>query len=338
MDSVMRNPQLLEEIFDTGYDGEHVLAYALVCKAWSDPALNLLWKVVTPPKLLWLFGILSPLKRVKRNTEAGRRAEQVFTLERDPTLEDWQRFQYYSRRVKVLEYMESDTHSSMDQSAFDSLALIRSQGPIFPNLRIFFVDISLPNAVMFLHSGIRQLYIVILTDQDPENDRDFLDHVSLRVPDLTILWISMQHSSLVANVIQQLCPILPYEEEVVQILSQQTRLQQLNLPKFWATTKVVNAVSHLDSLQSILVMKPSYPGHPLESVNFSPFSSLNTRKLALPALQRLMLTVPYTAFHSFLQRWVTPHLQFFSALHELKLQSQLLESSETLKESQHIFL
>ncbi|TFK72237.1 hypothetical protein BDN72DRAFT_876555 [Pluteus cervinus] len=344
MNSVVRNPQLLERIFSTeAVDYNHIRreisVYATICKTWSEPVLNVLWREITTSELPCLLRTLTPLKRMKKDPETARRA---FKLAREPTLEDWQRFQWYARRVQVLNYVEPGIHSvEIDQSVFDTLALIRSQLPIFPNLRSFCVDTSLPSATMFLHSGIRDLNIIFQlrsrqdkADMDPEHHRDFLRYVNLRGSDLTSLSISLQRwPRMMMDGSRDICPIRTYEEGVLQLLSQQTRLRHLTLPRFWITTKVVDVVSRLDSLGTISVTNNSYMGHPLESINFYPLFDPNDNlsKPPLPFLQCLTLSVPYNAFYSFLGRWVTPQSQFVNRLQELRLQSQILECAATLK-------
>ncbi|TFK72266.1 hypothetical protein BDN72DRAFT_957429 [Pluteus cervinus] len=342
MDLVLQNPLLLERIFSTEdvhyvYNKRQVTVYVFVCKTWSEPALNVLWRNITTSDLPCLLRKLTPLKRMKRSPESATRP---FKLAREPTLEDWQRFQRYARRVKAFSYVEPDVSRffEIDQSVFDSLALIRSHLPIFPNLRTLHIDSSFPNAAMFFHSSIQDLHIILQIelqhnkgDVDPQHNRDFLRYIQLRGADLTSLSISAEHTHMFIDFLEEFIPIRIYEEEVLGLLSQQTRLRHLCLPQFWITTNVVNAISCLHSLETIKSVPGSYIGHPVESVTFYPLFDQNGQKPALPSLQTLKLSVPYTPFHSFLSRWVTPHNHFKSRLQELILHSQILESAETLK-------
>ncbi|TFK58321.1 hypothetical protein BDN72DRAFT_914107 [Pluteus cervinus] len=333
MNLVMQNSQILQRIFDMEYDGwkrEGVISYALVCKAWSEPALNVLWHKLEAHNLPHAFRLLSPIKRITREFLSGIYLKgQFFGIAGDAGPRATTR--KFAPIPTVLHYVREYSHP-VNESLSKSLAFLRSHSPIFPNVQTLYIDPSVTDAAMFLHSSIRNLKIKLPASC---SYHDFFRDVGLRAPDVASLSITINPPYWGGyNQGTGIFPITPCEDEVAQLLSGQKCLRELSLPRYWTTTKVIDALSCLDDLETISG-NSWYGGHPLESAIFHPlldFTNQDRGMPALPALQRLSLLTSYVAFNSFLTRWATYQPEFQTRLVELELESQTLECPATLKE------
>ncbi|TFK58469.1 hypothetical protein BDN72DRAFT_966336, partial [Pluteus cervinus] len=106
---VLQIPELLNIIFSYLTDNEHI-TNALVCKKWSDVALDALWREVQ--NIQRLVRLLSPIITIPNATGKQQRS---YCFARPPEPQDWERFLKYSRRVRRLTYddKKSNLHTTL---------------------------------------------------------------------------------------------------------------------------------------------------------------------------------------------------------------------------------
>ncbi|KAG6812432.1 hypothetical protein H0H92_002898 [Tricholoma furcatifolium] len=130
---VLTNEELLQRIFEefpfepfdeqmNNVTRSHLLRAALTCKAFVEPALNVLWKSINT--FIPLFKLLPSFKIVQD--------DYVF---RGPISDaDWQRYYYYARKVKEFIYPGFQDDSKVDNHAKVRLAQLW-RSPLLPTLR-----------------------------------------------------------------------------------------------------------------------------------------------------------------------------------------------------------
>ncbi|KAG6907082.1 hypothetical protein DXG01_010654 [Tephrocybe rancida] len=153
-------PEVLDTIFEAlfneilnpdedEWDSDHearasLVALALTCRAFQEPALNQLWKgqlVFTPlircmPEDVWMH-------EYEWEGESGSDPDgtkKSLRFRRQPREADWERFDYYSRKVRQMgfrrEYdLESSQEDEVDPKVFLTLASYRPARTYLPYLR-----------------------------------------------------------------------------------------------------------------------------------------------------------------------------------------------------------
>ncbi|GJE96243.1 hypothetical protein PsYK624_124370 [Phanerochaete sordida] len=108
---------------------------ALVCHAFYEPAMTLLWRELSG--LRPLFACL-PAHTFRYDED------DALCMVRDPTPNEWTRFRHHAPRVRGLTLIELDfmgEERSMDYNCLDALKASHPPGPILPNLmRLHILD------------------------------------------------------------------------------------------------------------------------------------------------------------------------------------------------------
>ncbi|KAF9449357.1 hypothetical protein P691DRAFT_667622 [Macrolepiota fuliginosa MF-IS2] len=263
---VLANPGLLCKIFQV-LDNCCNLNNALVCRAWSKIALDILWRKVDD--LYQLFTLLAPLEM----TGCG---DYVFS--RPLEYNDWLRFQRCSRRVRELSYEDAESVPTFNPSVFDDISRSRITLSILPNLHSLRWSAAIPPCVLFMHSNVKH-FTIRLPRAEPICLRPFFNDIAARMPALTSLDI------------RTYMPMKSFETEAVQLLSCLPRLKMLTMPRFLFTTRIAECVSRLPEICSIdfTYYEEQGIGDPEDVADFKPQLS----KGAFASLSDLSLVATY---------------------------------------------
>ncbi|KAH9948842.1 hypothetical protein B0H21DRAFT_787475 [Amylocystis lapponica] len=104
---------------------------ARVCKALSEPTLDILWRELD--NMLPLLRLLSPLQSVSVGNQGfmGSRNDDAYFMRGQVPLDEWTRFQLYARRVR---HLSSNYFEMKDDSIFIELSRLTDGNPLLPSL------------------------------------------------------------------------------------------------------------------------------------------------------------------------------------------------------------
>ncbi|KAF8523449.1 hypothetical protein BU17DRAFT_43779 [Hysterangium stoloniferum] len=231
-------PYVTSIIFNSA-DIKTCYACALVCKAWLEPALDELWRVIEQP--VALFRLLGPMHLTRWM------AFHIWVYSALVLPSAWTRFQYYARRIRRFIYIEDGTAASraiFDISVFAEIARTRRHLVVLPYLQhLQWQSVHLGYATLFMHAELSQLTVSL--DRFPmdahgfEAAATFLCECASRLPDLSEL--DLRASFSVSEV----------EAQLLGMLRCFRRLKKLSLPRFWITTSVLAVVADLPYLERI---------------------------------------------------------------------------------------
>ncbi|PCH33905.1 hypothetical protein WOLCODRAFT_61126 [Wolfiporia cocos MD-104 SS10] len=125
--AILRDPdatnKLLEAILETSGGRRSISRLARTCKAFMEPALNILWRDLDS---------FSPLIALFPNTLLKRTRRPGLGLAQNPKPEDWGRLLAYGERVRSISYIEAS--GSISASIFPIFEELRPRTWILPNL------------------------------------------------------------------------------------------------------------------------------------------------------------------------------------------------------------
>ncbi|KAF8835217.1 hypothetical protein BDN67DRAFT_959372 [Paxillus ammoniavirescens] len=261
-------PELVDVIFNF-LDRMTNLTNALVCKQWSQIALDVVWKEVD--NLIQLFSLLKPMRLVLRQSE---RAEYLF--EAMPDANDWLRFKRYASRVRCLRF-RSNKYTSDINCMLDDVARTRTSLEILPNLQtlewIYDSDDHMERCKLFLHRPLKHLTVTGPCKYRPR--LDFYTDLGARAPHLHTLNLLAQY------------PGELQEDGLLMLLRNLPELRKIVLPEFHLTSSVIEELSRA---KNIGVMEFSNDasggrGDPKQVETFTPVLAEG----AFPSLQHLSL-------------------------------------------------
>ncbi|XP_006456157.1 hypothetical protein AGABI2DRAFT_210964 [Agaricus bisporus var. bisporus H97] len=307
MHRVLAIPELLDTVFKS-MDSRSNLNNALVSRAWSEIALDTLWRQVND--LYRLFNLLAPLRI---EPISGK-----YEFSHPPESSDWTRFHRYSKRVRELVYNEHKSKRKLNQSVFDDVARTRISISILPNMHTLGWSASISLCVMFLNSNIKNFTVHIPSSIDVASSRPllrpFFDDITARMPDLMSLNI------------QTNIPMNALELDVVRLLESLPNLHKLILPRFCFTTSIAECVSRLSKLGCIEYHYSEEQGNgEADDIKlFKPelsegaFPSLWDLSLATTYddLQRF-LTIPFSPSSITMLHVESPNIETPGAIHQL---------------------
>ncbi|KAI9511609.1 hypothetical protein F5148DRAFT_303595 [Russula earlei] len=144
---VLAIPELIQTICSYGTRGSNASS-ALVCRSWSGPALDHVWREVDD--LYYLLQVLVPIH--------SRGEHYEFSC--NPTPADWAHFIPYARRVRSLKFGTNDNEKAprLARSVFDVLGRTRTTLEVLPNLRrLCWLSKCYPqNAIVFMHDKVTE--------------------------------------------------------------------------------------------------------------------------------------------------------------------------------------
>ncbi|KAL1743661.1 hypothetical protein HDZ31DRAFT_83281 [Schizophyllum fasciatum] len=277
-------------------DNEH-LKCALVCRQWSEIALDALWRLVDD--LPRLFGILAPLRK-----QTGSAAlEFTRVLQAD----DWTRFNRYARRVRHLAYDEG--LGALAHSAFTDIATTRTSLEILPSLRALEWNAPLRASIMFMHRNVKTFIISVPMLQTTGVPLpSFFQDVAVRMPGLTHLDLRWNE------------PASAHEDDIISFLRSLPNLRKITFPRYYLTSKIAEALSvgH-DDLGTIefQYMEPQGCGEASDIYTFAPSLAPG----AFPTLYDLSLTSSFLDMSNFLTRPHAPTRLAMMYIHSYRLES-----------------
>ncbi|TFK66314.1 hypothetical protein BDN72DRAFT_961865 [Pluteus cervinus] len=332
MEKISRNPSILLQVLNFIPSGCR-LASMLVCKAWSEVALDLLWHEVGVKNFYHFFNILAPLQKCSNE-------ESLYEFERALTMADWTRFGRYNRRVRVI-YLSAlfvRCRKRLNQRAYDELALSQPPSGITPNVTTLRVNTGYGNLLpLFLTQRVKTLQLDLFYPknfreaEDPLHNRlDTLHYLSSKLTRLRELTFEVSgYYKLIRTCreLQSSHTIQQEESAICELIRKQRDLRVLSLPSCWFTTRIAEAAASLPHLQKIL--RNSTDGNPLDTLTFNP--ALADIFSPFSSLRELSLVLPYPKFLQFILGWI-PAEHPNPNLKQLTIQSQVLESSETMQQ------
>ncbi|KAH9940136.1 uncharacterized protein BXZ73DRAFT_43088, partial [Epithele typhae] len=229
---VLAIPELLELVFVHLEDADNAMN-ALVCKAWSEVALDLLWREVDD--LEQAFSLLAPIVSSPEEEDvSGRR----FSRPLEP--HDWARFVRYSSRVRTLE-VASDVGEDRLRGAqvFDEIAQTRTSAHLFPKLSSLTWEAGrLRLSLMLMHENVKQ-FAVHLTPSPTYTFGVLFQDIALRMPKLTKLDLRFEFS------------VREIEDDLCRLYSALPKLKIVILPKFCITSRITETLSRSEHIEVI---------------------------------------------------------------------------------------
>ncbi|THG93997.1 hypothetical protein EW026_g7380 [Hermanssonia centrifuga] len=284
MRRVLEIPEIVELIFSF-LDKHSNAINAMVCKKWSELALNILWREVEVPSRL--FGKFAPLKVAKALPRELGKGRYEFT--RSLEAGDWEDFARYARRVRSLHVSETSDTNFLSKELLDEVARSRIWLNVLPGLRE--LHWLTPTAermrfsFIFMHSNITH-FAVSLHPSDGYPISAFFKEVLLRMPNLTVLDLRFR---LAAKEI---------ENNIRALLQGLPKLKQIILPVYTWTSGIVEEASKLPNLGTIQFefMEPQGRGSPADVLDFAP----RLEEGAFPALWDIALSARLPDITNFL--------------------------------------
>ncbi|KAI0750487.1 hypothetical protein C8Q74DRAFT_1361745 [Fomes fomentarius] len=270
-------PELLELVFSFLNTQENA-RNARVCKAWTQVALDLLWREVDDlPRLL---SLLAPTE----DCTEGRR----FSRPLEPN--DWTRYMRYASRVRKLVVTPGIDEALKGPSVFQEIAQTRTTAHLLPKLSsLTWTPDSgerLRLSLMFMHENVKE-FAARLVPSDTYAFSVYFQEIALRMPKLTRL--DLRFSFPVRNI----------ETDVCALIAALPHLRVIVMPKFTLTTKVMEALSRKEHLEVVQFefMESQGGGDAWDVTDWAPVMEEG----AFPALYDLSLNVQI----SHMRRFVT---------------------------------
>ncbi|KAH9967273.1 hypothetical protein BC827DRAFT_1264120 [Russula dissimulans] len=303
---VLAIPELLQRIFDFGTRASNA-SNALVCRSWSGPALDHVWREVD--SLYYLLRLLVPLLyHPGERRHAGEYDRGNHKFDHSPTPEEWARFIPYARRVHSLK-VKGEMVPDLADSVFDELARTRITLEILPNLRCLHWNIEprIKYAVVFMHDKVTEFSFDYSTRTIPSLASDVLG----RMPFLTSLeWMGSwrQGQDSISS------------SSLLRLLSGLQKLQRITLPKDFLDYQLLKPLSLLPELRVV-----QCDGHRSRSL-FIPVMKGTLEGGAFPMLYNLCLHSTLDDMRHYLTGGV-----LLPRLKNLSTETAQLESPSTVK-------
>ncbi|KAF7375042.1 hypothetical protein MSAN_00390300 [Mycena sanguinolenta] len=274
---VLDIPELLDMIF-AFLDETSVASTASVCKRWSEIALDTLWRDLAD--LHRLFGILRALK------QTGDSPDSPYAFTAAPDADDWGRLEKYTRRVRRLTYhYQTPKGPCLCPTVFEDVARTRTSLNILPNLKTLVWNAPPPLAVIFMQPTVKHFtFWLPETIVQDESHLPFFRDVVSRMPHLTTLDIR-------TNI-----PMGTIEDSMIFLFGL-TKLRKVILPRFSVTTRIAQALQHLEDLGCLEFQYCSDQGcgDPADIESSSPTNLtalyVDSRLIESPAALHELLTV-----------------------------------------------
>ncbi|TFK66262.1 hypothetical protein BDN72DRAFT_899970 [Pluteus cervinus] len=351
MHRVLEIPELLDLIF-TSLDKKSNLNNALVCRSWFNAAIDATWRVVDHVDIPRLLNILTPLDGL----ENGKGRNVKFS--RNPSAKDWERFDTYRRRVRVLSFETYHFQHGINlhTSVFDAIARTRISFDIFPNLQSYSVDAKQRYATLFMHADIKTLSVRLTHEtrrdqnQPLTNNHTILHDIADRMPNLTSLTFNVDTIDFdsMGNGYFQTSSVQRDEEAICTLLQSLTSLRKLAIPAFWFTTTIAEVAATLPYLENVEahVDQLHEAGNPLDIVHWHPFllqekveeDTLKNQGMIdpittpfFPSLKNFVITARYAHVADFITRICKLTPTFGNGFVKLVVASPRMETPDSLQ-------
>ncbi|OBZ72753.1 hypothetical protein A0H81_06681 [Grifola frondosa] len=276
-----RSPWTINEllfIILSHLDDRSLSKVVTVCKQWSEIALDILWRDVVD--LRRLLSILAPFTRKSQKSTFSQGLAAVYVFGRKPQASDWQRFQRYALRVRRILYNQRPTLKArrrhLSASVFEDIATTCPTPEVFPNLHsltwCYCTPDRQPLSLVFMHEKVKHLSLQLYRSQIIPLS-PYLEQVVARSPSVTHLELRSDS------------PMSDLEDDLVPFLRGMQALQELLVPMYCLTSRVISALSELANLSAVGFAKPAELGNGdrEDVVQFAPTCGED----AFPSLRRL---------------------------------------------------
>ncbi|KAF8839248.1 hypothetical protein BDN67DRAFT_981963 [Paxillus ammoniavirescens] len=214
---VFFNPELLDTIFNF-LDKKTNVTNALVCKQWSQIALDVVWKEVDD--LVLLLNLLKPVFKAM------------------PEANDWLRFQRYASRVRCLRF-HSNKYTADVNRLLDDVAISRTYLDILPNMHtlewISDLEDTMARGKLFLHQRLRHLTITA----DGFRPRNFHMDICTRASHLHTLKLFIKN------------PQKHHKNELRTLVRNLPELRKIVLPEFHFTSSLIEDLSRAKNIRVV---------------------------------------------------------------------------------------
>ncbi|KAI0750481.1 hypothetical protein C8Q74DRAFT_1374059 [Fomes fomentarius] len=297
---------------------------ACVSKHWSDIALDSLWFEVNDLKKV--LTVLAPLSlKPERVSISTGRLPGAYAFKRPLLPTDWQRFQRYSDRVRRLGHDHRHMRSAVDRSkrpallhskVFEDLEATCPTPEIFPNLQSIRWYPCAPErqqlCLAFLHRRVKHLGLHLYRSDSPPLP-DYLRGICARATHITTLDLCLEES--MGNL----------EDAVLILLQGLLHLQQISVPIYGLTPRLLTALSRLERIVTVNLIHPARaePGNRADVASFVPVIDDD----AFPALRNLSFSAQVADGTRFLRSSLFP-----AQLTELHFKSIVTATSFALRD------
>ncbi|KAL5521853.1 hypothetical protein ACEPAF_1697 [Sanghuangporus sanghuang] len=287
--------------------GNDFLRCALVCKGWSEVALDVLWGKLDNP--LPLLRLLAPWNRSSRALE----------YERPIRADDWKVFDRYASHVRTLQLDYLSSWRVHDE-VYSEVAQKRPHLTLLPNLKSLRIipetRWNLVHSLLFFGRNVRDLefrWLPKLTALTPEYISDFFGECAARMPKLRKLALYGFEIDYIAQL----------QTDVVKLLPAILDLETFSCSLYFATSATFVALSQLPSLRAITFDYPTKCGigKSVDIIDFCP-TLMND---SFPALVDLSFSATFEDASRFLE------MDFAPKLKKLFIHSPTLESASQLR-------
>ncbi|KAL5512796.1 hypothetical protein ACEPAG_3062 [Sanghuangporus baumii] len=234
--ALFHTPEIQVHIFGA-VEVEAAVRCALVCKAWTEKALDRAWSTVC--SLRQIYNVLAPLTP----RSFGR-----FDPTKPVGARDRTRFVYYSKRIRTLRLLGSNEDELPTGFSLAELLKSRLASNLLPNLETVIVlqcNADLADTLLpFLHDSLVYLHLSWVEDESMHEFDSILEEVELRSPRLRKLHISVPADQTAVV------------ERVTQFISRQILLEE-----FTTTSNLCPIVVSLSGLPRLKKVSNLYLGH-----------------------------------------------------------------------------
>ncbi|KAJ3993092.1 hypothetical protein F5050DRAFT_780029 [Lentinula boryana] len=234
----LRIPEILENIFEHSDENSNRTNNVLVCKAWSDPCLNVIWRELKD--LSCLVKLLGP------TVIRGSRLLDFSQTDKPPK---WDRFSFYARRVRKIYHMgeKAGTYRAglALRSVFTDIAYQRLSNNIVPNLQVLewhsdaFLYMQNPS-ILFMGPSLKH-YILHEVKPSPAELSLNLQTLADRCPHINHVKISLDSATQ------------SHGDIILDFVMRMAELHTLELPPFGNMAPLINALRGHSCLRKLQI-------------------------------------------------------------------------------------
>ncbi|KAG8970222.1 hypothetical protein FRC03_010412 [Tulasnella sp. 419] len=239
---VLGTPELMSYIIGLVDTRKDQVSAAQTCHLWSEHAFHWIWRELD--SLIPLFNLLAPLER--READSWAAYNELYFPE-NMTFDKWPRLVFYGKYVRSIGFMiseEDEEFEIIEPKVYRDIKAASLNLPAFlPNLQHCewtFWDSTCRTAIdLMVSPSVTQLQLNMEVVEDPCEVSEILTSLHGRVPDLRMLSLSLEPSIGVEDV----------EQPLATLLSTVPRLEQLYIPHFFHSEKIVATLRSLSRLE-----------------------------------------------------------------------------------------
>ncbi|GJE97475.1 hypothetical protein PsYK624_136960 [Phanerochaete sordida] len=250
----------IAEVVQVIADGIHLysdlVSMGLTCRAFFDPAMDRLWRYLPAPE---------PLIRLLPEHVRGSEPADELKIMKQPSREDWKRFEQYARRVWELDYrlvIDDDGNTCLD---IDWTSILRHYPgeQLLPNLRTLATDqIFLPSfSPLVIRSPLRHLVFECMEGDDQLPIAPHLHKCATTLQILSILAPTPEDENV--------------SDEMSDAISRLEALTSLYTDKLFAST--IEHLSHLSCLTELSFTLHNTSVFKVQRLPFSKLEDLHVR-------------------------------------------------------------